>query len=64
MIAPVKKTVNHLETVTSMRELRVACANLLRGRCVFVRGNSAIENEFALGYCLYAVRILLRQNGV
>ena len=27
MIAPVKKSVNHLKTVTNMRDMRVACAN-------------------------------------
>ena len=41
MIAPVKKSVNHSKTVTSMREIGMIRA--IR----FVRGDSTVENELA-----------------
>ena len=44
MIAPVKKSVNHSKTVTSMREMRMIRADLT---CHFVRGDSTVENELA-----------------
>ena len=46
MIAPVKKSVNHSKTVTSMREMR-------RIQFHFVRGDSTVENVVVFGYCLF-----------
>ena len=48
MIAPVKKSVNHSKTVTSMREMR-------RIQCHFVRGDSTVENVVVFSYCLFTV---------
>ena len=47
--------------LTSMRECKEA--NYSR-RCVFVRGDSTVGNEFVVGYCLFAVSIFLRQYRV
>ena len=40
MIAPVKKSVNHSKTVTSMREIGMIRAD----SCHFVRADSTVEN--------------------
>ena len=50
MIAPVKKSVNHSKTVTSMREMQ-------RIQCHFVRGDSTVENVVVFSYCLFTVSI-------
>ena len=39
-----------------MRSARKSRANYSR-RCVFVGGDSTVENEFVGGYCLFAVSI-------
>ena len=54
MIAPVKKSVNHSKTVTSMREMRMIRAD----SCHFVRGDSTVENELAFSQCLFAVSMV------
>ena len=61
MIAPVKKSVNHSKTVTSMREVQ---RSLARTRiCFFVRGDSIVEKEFVFCYCLFAVSIFGDSTG-
>ena len=62
MIAPVKKSVNHSKTLTSMREVQRSLARLTRANysriCVFlVGGDSIVEKEFVFCYCLFAVSI-------
>ena len=62
MIAPVKKSVNHSKTLTSMREVQRSLADSLarttRDYVFFlVRGDSIVEREFVFCYCLFAVNI-------
>ena len=56
MIAPVKKSVNHLKTLTSMREVQRSLARTTREYVFFVRGDSIVEKEFVF-CCLFAVSI-------
>ena len=51
MIAPVKKSVNHSKTVTSMREMR-------RIHVILSVGDSTVENAFALSHCYFTVSML------
>ena len=53
MIAPVKKSVIHSKTLTSMREVQRNYSRI----CFFVRGDSIVEKEFVFCYCLFAVSI-------
>ena len=59
MIAPVKKSVNHSKTLTSMREVEQSLMNgrTTREYAFFVRGDSIVEKEFVFCYCLFAVSI-------
>ena len=61
MIAPVKKSVNHSKTLTSMREVQRSLARTTArptNICFFVRVDSIVENEFVFCYCLFAASIL------
>ena len=51
MIAPVKKSVNHSKTVTTMREMR-------RIRAILSVANSTEENAFVLSHCYFTVSML------
>ena len=57
MIAPVKKSVNHSKTLTSMREVQRSLARTTREYLFFARGDSIVEKEFVFCYCLFAVSI-------
>ena len=57
MIAPVKKSGNHLKTLTSMREVQRSLARTTREYVFFVRGDSIVEKELVFCYCLFAVSI-------
>ena len=57
MIAPVKKSVNHSETLTSMREVQGSRARTTRKYVFSVRGDSIVEKEFVFCYCSFAVSI-------
>jgi len=57
MIAPVKKSVNHAKTLTSMREVQGSRARTTRKYVFSVLGNSIVEKEFVYCYCLFAVSI-------
>ena len=60
MIAPVKKSVNHSKTVTSMREMR-KIHRFMRDSRHFVRGDSTVETQsylvivYLLLACFFAV---------
>jgi len=56
MIAPVKKSVNHSKTLTSMREVQQS-RTTQEYRFLFVFGDSIVEKEFVFCYCLFAVSI-------
>ena len=60
MFAPVKKSVNHSKTLTSMREVqgsRSRTSRTTREYVFFVRGDSIVGKEFVFSYCLLAVSI-------
>ena len=57
MIAPVKKSVNHSKTLTSMREVQGTRVRTTREYVFFIRGYSVGEKEFIFCYCLFTVSI-------
>ena len=61
MIAPVKKSVNHSKTLTSMREVQRSLARTsarsTREYVFLCCGDSIVEKEFVFCYCLFAVSI-------
>ena len=57
MIAPVKKSVNHSKTLTSMREVQGSRGTTRKYSVFSVRGDSIVEKEFVFCYCLFAVSI-------
>ena len=57
MFAPVKKSVNHSKTLTSMREVQGSRSRTTREYVFFVRGDSIVGKEFVFSYCLLAVSI-------
>ena len=54
MIAPVKKSVNHSKTLTSMREVQRSYSRI----CVFVLGDSIVEKEFVF-FIVYLLLVFL-----
>ena len=57
MIAPVKKSVNHSKTLTSMREVQGIRGTTRKYYVFSVRGDSIVEKEFVFCYCLVSVSI-------
>ena len=69
MIAPVKKSVNHSNTLTSMREGQRSLARTTReygsNMCLFVRGDSIVERNsfFVLVYLLLVFLATVQRLG-